>query len=288
MSKKLNKKPLAATLGTAAVTALSATGIAQADSNPFGMSDLSSGYMTVAEKDMAGGSCGAKMKKQEAACGEGKCGGSMKQATEAKCGEGKCAGNKVKAAQTEVKDAAAKAENTVTEVKKKADGSCGGMMAKPKSKYTKSADGKWLKSKEGSCGGDKPKDGSCGGMMKESAGKKAEGSCGAMSKGSDSKKSDGSCGAAMKEKMGSMKGKDGSCGGMMDKMKGKMDGMKGKDGSCGGMMDKMKGGEASCGAMKKGGDMVEKAADTASDAASKVKKAKKAVDDVKSAADLLK
>lgn len=95
MSKKTNLKPLAVAMGAAFVTSLAGTGTASAASNPFAMSDLSSGYM-VAEsteqpaKTMEGkcgeGKCGEKMKMKTQ---EGKCGEQMKM-KEGKCGEGKC------------------------------------------------------------------------------------------------------------------------------------------------------------------------------------------------------
>ncbi len=89
--KKTMKKSLSIALGTTFIAAMSASPVANADANPFGMQNLESGYMQVAE-----GKCGeGKMKKEQAKegkCGEGKCGeGKMKkeQAKEGKCGEGK-------------------------------------------------------------------------------------------------------------------------------------------------------------------------------------------------------
>ena len=77
MSKNAIKKSLAVAMGATFAAAMSASPIVNADSNPFGMNDLSSGYMQVAEKG-----------KEEGKCGEGKCGeGKMKK--EGKCGEGK-------------------------------------------------------------------------------------------------------------------------------------------------------------------------------------------------------
>ena len=78
MSKKTVLKPVAVALGAAFVTSLAGTSIANAAENPFGMTELSSGYM-VAEGDMKEGKCGeGKMdkSKKEGKCGEGKCGGS--------------------------------------------------------------------------------------------------------------------------------------------------------------------------------------------------------------------
>jgi len=68
------KKTLSIALGTSFVAAMAASPAANADTNPFGMQNLESGYMQLAE-----GKCG------EGKCGEGK-------AKEAKCGEGKCGG----------------------------------------------------------------------------------------------------------------------------------------------------------------------------------------------------
>jgi uncharacterized low-complexity protein len=99
MAKKSMKKPLAAAIGAAFVTSLSAAPVAQAGSdNPFAASSLSSGYQ-VASNHMEGkcgeGKCGGKKKvekKSEGKCGEGKCGGKKKveKKSEGKCGEGKC------------------------------------------------------------------------------------------------------------------------------------------------------------------------------------------------------
>jgi uncharacterized low-complexity protein len=94
MSKKTVLKPVAVALGAAFVTSLAGTSIANAAENPFGMTELSSGYM-VAEGDMKEGKCGGEKKEaKEGKCGEGKCGGEKKEAKEGKCGEGKCGGEK--------------------------------------------------------------------------------------------------------------------------------------------------------------------------------------------------
>lgn len=60
MSKKSMMKPLVAAIGTAVVASLASIATANADLNPFGMTDLSRGYM-VADS-------------HEGKCGEGKCG----------------------------------------------------------------------------------------------------------------------------------------------------------------------------------------------------------------------
>ena len=97
------KTPLALAIGTAFAASLAASSIAHAapsSSNPFAMSDMSSGYMQVA--DAKEGKCGGTKTTQEGKCGEGKC-GAAKAKNEGKCGgakdmdksmEGKCGGAK--------------------------------------------------------------------------------------------------------------------------------------------------------------------------------------------------
>ena len=58
-------KPLSAAIGAAFVGSLALTSVASADTNPFGMQDLNSGYMVAGGGD----------KGEEGKCGEGKCGG---------------------------------------------------------------------------------------------------------------------------------------------------------------------------------------------------------------------
>lgn len=102
------KTPLALAIGTAFAASLATSSIANAapsSSNPFAMSDMSSGYMQVA--DAKEGKCGGAKPAQEGKCGEGKCGGAKemeknmegkcggaKATKEGKCGEGKCGGAK--------------------------------------------------------------------------------------------------------------------------------------------------------------------------------------------------
>ncbi len=100
MNKKFSKKPLAVAIGTAVAATISFAPVVNAEQNPFGMMDLSQGYMELAEGE----------KKTEGSCDEGKCGGEMKKEMEktgiqkktegscgeGKCGEGKCAGNQKK------------------------------------------------------------------------------------------------------------------------------------------------------------------------------------------------
>ncbi|WKJ89467.1 hypothetical protein QZJ86_15785 [Methylomonas montana] len=111
--KKINKTPFAIAIGASLLPTL-AGNIAQADSNPFALSELSSGYMLTAEAkpDQAGAD---KMK--DGACGEGKCGASMKKSTDTKAAtEGKCAGNKPAPAADKAADG------------KKTEGNCGANM----------------------------------------------------------------------------------------------------------------------------------------------------------------
>jgi uncharacterized low-complexity protein len=112
------KTTLAAAIGTAVVTSLSLGSAVQAAENPFGMTQLSSGYMVAMEEGKCGGAAKTETKSEEGKCGgaaktetkteEGKCGGAMKtepkteegkcgaakKAEEGKCGEGKCGGAK--------------------------------------------------------------------------------------------------------------------------------------------------------------------------------------------------
>lgn len=98
-------KPVSMAAGIALAGSLAGISAAQADANPFGMTALSSGYMTMAtvgehggeKKEGEGkcgeGKCGGDKKEGEGKCGEGKCGGEKKEG-EGKCGEGKCGGDK--------------------------------------------------------------------------------------------------------------------------------------------------------------------------------------------------
>ena len=93
MSEKSFKKPLAIAMGATFAAALSASPVASADTNPFGMQNLSGGYMQLAEGKCGEGKCGGD-KGKEGKCGEGNCGGD--KGMEGKCGEGKCGGDKGK------------------------------------------------------------------------------------------------------------------------------------------------------------------------------------------------
>ena len=50
--KKINKTPLAVAMGAAFMSTFAATA-ANAEANPFGMTELSTGYMQVAEADVS-------------------------------------------------------------------------------------------------------------------------------------------------------------------------------------------------------------------------------------------
>jgi uncharacterized low-complexity protein len=118
--KKNNKTPLAAAMGAAFLSTFAATAV-NAEANPFGMTELSTGYMQVAEADKAAEmACGAKM-------------GGMTKPTKAP--EGACAGNKA------------------TEGAKPSEGACGAMMKDGKMKPgMEAACGAMMKGKEGACG----------------------------------------------------------------------------------------------------------------------------------------
>ncbi|GFO72177.1 hypothetical protein BJAS_P2191 [Bathymodiolus japonicus methanotrophic gill symbiont] len=173
------------TIGSA-VAATFAAGAVNAESNPFAMSELSSGYMQLAESDKAGEmKWGSKMnmnKQKEASCGEGSCGsmmenGKMKKGLENACGammkgkEGACGDMQGKPAAKKVKNKGYSVSKTGWGKKSTSDDMQKGMD---------------MKGMEGKCG-----EGKCGGMMQGGQMKKGmEGSCGDMMKGSE-----GSCGA---------------------------------------------------------------------------------------------
>jgi hypothetical protein len=143
--KKINKTPLAAAMGAAFISTFAATA-ANAGANPFGMTELSTGYMQVAEADVS-------KKTAEMACGA-----SMNMA-KPKTPEGACAGSKKPATKVVPAEGAAKAT----------EGSCGDMMK----------DGKMKPGMEAACGAMmKGKEGACGEMMKGESMKGKEGACG--------------------------------------------------------------------------------------------------------------
>jgi uncharacterized low-complexity protein len=141
--KKINKTPLAVAMGAAFIS----TFAANAEANPFGMTELSTGYMQVAEADVS-------KKTAEMACGA-----SMGGMAKPKTPEGACAGSAKPS--TKVVPAEGAAKTT--------EGSCGDMMK----------DGKMKPGMEASCGGMmKGKEGACGEMMKDESMKGKEGACG--------------------------------------------------------------------------------------------------------------
>lgn len=109
MAKKHTPKALAAAIGATFVASMAASPVVSADTNPFAMSPLTSGYQVAGKDGNCGGmkkgekagSCGGK-KGKEAHCGgkkngEAHCGGKKddsKGKKEGQCGEGKCGGKK--------------------------------------------------------------------------------------------------------------------------------------------------------------------------------------------------
>ncbi|MDD1607906.1 MAG: hypothetical protein LUQ18_05320 [Methylococcaceae bacterium] len=202
--KKIIKTPLAAAMGVAFISTFAVTA-AHAEASPFGMTELSQGYMQVAEADKAAEmACGANMKMD---------------GSKAKLPEGACAGKKPADAKHVM------GEKPAADAKATAEGKCGNMMEGDKMKKgMEGACGEMMKGKEGACGamgaGEsmKGKEGACGAGMKMPEGKCGD-QCGeAMKKCADAKAKEGSCGAAMKGCGEGMQG----CGEMM----------KGKEGAC--------------------------------------------------------
>ena len=94
------KKSVSIAMGATFAATMAATPLANAAENPFGMQNLESGYMQVAEakcgdnmKTDAEGKCGEGKKAAKGKCGEGKKEAEAKT-KEGKCGEAKCGGNK--------------------------------------------------------------------------------------------------------------------------------------------------------------------------------------------------
>jgi uncharacterized low-complexity protein len=138
--KSMNKSPLAAAMGAALLSTFAATNV-NADVNPFGMTELNSGYMQVAE-----------------ATAEMACGAAMGGMAKPKAAEGACAGHAKPA--------------TTAPATKATEGSCGDMMKDGKMKPgMEKACGAMMKGKEGACGemmnneSMKGKEGACGDKM---------------------------------------------------------------------------------------------------------------------------
>lgn len=98
MYEQSSLKPIAAALGTTFAVSLAISPIANAEQNPFSLTELSGGYIVAdsheGKKEGEGkcgeGKCGEKRDTSaEGKCGEGKC-GEKRAAHEGKCGEGKC------------------------------------------------------------------------------------------------------------------------------------------------------------------------------------------------------
>ncbi len=112
------KKPLSLALSTTLLTGLVIAN-ASAETNNFEITELSTGYMQLAEVD----------KTKEGKCGEAKCGANKEKAAknaEAKCGEAKCGANKEKAAKNaEAKCGEAKCGANKEKAAKNAEAKCG-------------------------------------------------------------------------------------------------------------------------------------------------------------------
>jgi uncharacterized low-complexity protein len=101
--QQIKKTAIATALGAVVIGSLASISV-QANTNPFSVHSLESGYMQSATEGKCGeGKCGGdkteKVAKtmKEGKCGEGKCGGdksekAAKTMKEGKCGEGKCGG----------------------------------------------------------------------------------------------------------------------------------------------------------------------------------------------------
>jgi uncharacterized low-complexity protein len=183
--KKFSKTPLAVAMGTAVISGFAAN--VSADSNPFAISELSSGYM-VAE---------ASSKVAQAICGSNAMDANGNVVSKSKSDTKGNKGNQSK-----------KAEGSCGE------GMCGGMMSGGKMKKgMEGMCGEMMKGKEGSCGMMGGGMGNMGDMNHgdadtDKSAKGNEGSCGAMM-GGEQKGGEGSCG-------GMMKGGEGSCGSKVD------------------------------------------------------------------------
>ena len=163
MSKMKLLRPVAIAVSAALAGGVSVT--ANADTGPFAMAGLSSGYMLASGTEGAGGE---KAAEAEGKCGEGKCGEAMK-ANEA---EGKC-GEDMKAHH--------------------AEGKCGEDM---KAHHAEGKCGEDMKAHhaEGKCG-----EGKCGGEKADKAeGKCGEGKCG----GEKADKAEGKCGGVTEYRIG--------------------------------------------------------------------------------------
>ena len=89
---KTSKKTLSIAVGTALGASLAMSPVTLADTNPFGASEFSGGYMQIASAHGEGGcgegKCGDEKGQGEGSCGEDK-GGDEKGKGEGSCGEDK-------------------------------------------------------------------------------------------------------------------------------------------------------------------------------------------------------
>lgn len=97
--KKIKQSPLLLAMGTTIVSGLSITAVQAENANPFLITELSDGYLQLAEADTKDENMTEKEEKgsgkmKAGSCGEGKCGGEMMKGGEEKTVEGNCAGNK--------------------------------------------------------------------------------------------------------------------------------------------------------------------------------------------------
>jgi len=99
----MNKKTLSFTVGSLIATALTAAPVANADSNPFGIKEITHAAVL------------AEAKQTDAV-----------KTKEGKCGEGKCGGTKAKAAESASSDKAADKAKEGSCGGKAKEGSCGG------------------------------------------------------------------------------------------------------------------------------------------------------------------
>jgi len=103
MSKTVSSKIAVGTMGAVMATGVAFMGSTIAEANPFGATELSGGYMQLAEGSCGEGKCGGDKGNKEGACGadkdkkEGTCGAD--KGTEGSCGgdkgkEGACGEDK--------------------------------------------------------------------------------------------------------------------------------------------------------------------------------------------------
>ena len=135
MKTKTELKPLVAAVGAVLATSTFGMSTANAEENPFQITEMSSGYMVAGEEGSCGeGKCG------ESKCGEGECGGKMAVKMMDKNGDGKISWTEWDSGFAHM-DSNNDGKLSASEIDgKKPEGSCG----------------------EGKCGEDKSKEGSCG------------------------------------------------------------------------------------------------------------------------------